>query len=186
VFDEERNAGLGFGVEGDVDGVKAGEVEFQLLEGDDEIARAEMGIAGQDDFGREIDAGHDEAAVGVDEIQAQFVRAFVLMAESDAQGYGALRVRGGNLLGDDGVKRAQQVELPVFFRGGIAQNSDLNIHPAEIKHEIGQMARISLSVFEGDRARKRESRRAGPIDTERQGLGGDFPSEIGFVDSKWR
>ena len=180
------DAGLGFAVEGDVDGIQAGEVEFQLLEGDDEIACPEMGIARQDHFGGEIDAGHDEAAVGVDEIQAQFVRAFVLMAESDAQGNGALRVRGRNLLSDDGVKRAQQVELPVFFRGGIAQNSDLNIHPAEIKHEIGQMARISLSVFEGDRARKRESRRAGPIDTERQGLGGDFPSEIGGVDSKWR
>jgi hypothetical protein len=34
------------------------------------------------------------------------------------------------LLGDDGVKRAEQIQLPVFFRGGIAQYSDLNIHPA--------------------------------------------------------
>jgi hypothetical protein len=144
VFDQERDARLGFGVEGDVDGVKAGEIEFQLLEGDDEVACPEMGIAGQHDFGREIDAGHDETAVGVDEIQAEFVRAFVFVAEGDAQGDGALRVRGRNLLGDDGVERAEQVELAVFFRGGIAQNSNLNIHPAGIKHETGQMTRISL------------------------------------------
>jgi hypothetical protein len=146
VFDEEGDAGLGFAVEGNVDGIKAREIEFQLLEGDDEIARAEMGIAGQHHFGREIDAGHDEAAVGVDEIQAEFVRAFVFVAESDAQRDGALRVRGRNLLGDDGVKRAEQVQLAVFFRGGIAQNSNLNIHPAELSTNRAQMARITLLV----------------------------------------
>lgn len=144
MLDEERDAGLRFAVERDVDGIKAGEIELQLLEGDDEIAGAEMGIAGQHDFRREIDAGHDEAAVGIDKIQAQLVRAFILMTESDAQRDGALRVRGGNLLGDDGVERAEQIQLAVFFRGGIAQNSNLNIHPAESKHETGQLARISL------------------------------------------
>ena len=130
MLDEERDAGLGFAVEGNVDGIEAGEIEFQLLKGDDEIARAEMGVAGQHDFRREIDAGHDESAVGIHKIQAQLVRAFIFVAEGDAQRDGALRVRGGNLLGDDGVERAEQIQLAVFFRGGIAQNRDLNIHPA--------------------------------------------------------
>ena len=127
-FDQQGDAGLRFAVECEVDGIKAGQVEFQLLERDDEVARAEVGVAGQHDFGRQIDAGHDEAAVGVHEIEAQFVRAFVLVTEGDAQGDGALRVRGGDLLGDDGVESAEKVELAVLFGGSIAQNSDLDIH----------------------------------------------------------
>ena len=130
MLDQERDAGLGFAVEGDVYGIEAGEVELQLLEGDDEIACPEMRIAGEHDFRGEINSGHDELAVGIDKIQAQFVRAFVFVAESDAQRDGALRVRGGNLLGDDGVKRAEQIEFAVFFGGGVAQNSNLNIHRA--------------------------------------------------------
>jgi hypothetical protein len=150
VFDEERNAGLRFGVEGDVDGIKAGQVEFQLLERDDEVACPEMGIARQHDFRREIDSGHDEFPVGIHEIEAQFVGAFVLMAEGDAQGDGALRVRGGNLLGDDRVKRAEQVQLAVFFRGGVAENSNLNIHPAELSTKSANLARISLAGLVGE------------------------------------
>lgn len=187
MFHKERDTGLGFAVEGDVDGIEAGEVEFQLLESDNEIACAEMGIAGEHDFGWEIDSGHDELAVGVDEIQAQFVRAFVFVAERDAQGDGALRVRGGNLLGDDGVKCPEQVELAVFFRGGIAQHRNLNIHPAGDKHETGQLARISLCVF----------RECGgwklwflPPEMNKYGrvlrFSENFRGRPGFVDLEWR
>ena len=128
MFDQKRDAGLGFAVERDIDGIQARQIEFQLLEGDDEIARAEMGIAGEHDFGGEIDSRHDEAAIGIDEIQTQFVRAFVFVAEGHAKRDGALRMRGGNLLGDDGVERAKQVQLAGFLRGCIAQDKDLNVH----------------------------------------------------------
>ena len=144
MFHQKRDAGLRFAVERDIDGIETGEVEFQLLEGDDEIARAEMGIAGEDDFRGKIDSGHYEFAVGVHEIEAEFVGTFILVAECDAQGDGALRVRGGNLLGDDGVERAEEVQLAGFLRGGIAQDKDLYVHRADIKHEIGQMARNSF------------------------------------------
>ena len=144
MFDQQRNARLRFAIECEVDGVKAGQVEFQLLERHDEIARAEVRVAGKHDFGWQIDAGHDEAAVGVHEIEAQFVLAFVFVAEGDAQGDGALRVGGGDLLSDNGVESAEKVELAVLLGGGITQNSDLNIHRVGNYLNLAQAAAISL------------------------------------------
>src|SRR5205814_1780576 len=89
---------------------------------------------------------HDKMAVGIHEIQPQLVRPLVLMPERHAQRDGALRMRGRNLLRDNGVKRAKEIEFPIFFSGGIAQDSNLNIHPAKIRHEFHELARISLSV----------------------------------------
>jgi len=144
VFDQQWDARLGFAVEGDINGIKTRQIKFQLLEGHDEVAGAEMGIARQHHFRRQIDPRHDESAVGIHEIQANLVRALVLVAEGDAQGNGALRVRGRDLLGDDGIERAEQAQLPVFLGSGIAQNRNLNIHPQHIRHEFHQLARISL------------------------------------------
>lgn len=128
MFHQKRNTGLGFAVEGDIDGIEAGEVEFQLLEGDDEIAGAEMRIAWEHDFRGQIDAGHDEPAIGIDKVQPDFVRTLIFMAKGDAQGDGTLRVRGGDLLGDDGVKGAEKVQLAIFLSGRVAQDRNLNVH----------------------------------------------------------
>jgi len=132
VLNQQGDARLRFVVEQKVDGIEPRQVEFQLLKGDDEIARAEMRIAGQHDFGRQVDAGHDGTAVSVDEIEPQFVLALVLVTEGDAQGNGALRVRGGDLLRDDGVESTEKVELAVLLGGGIAQDSDLDIHRRQV------------------------------------------------------
>lgn len=146
MLDEQRDACLRFTVKQEVDGIKAGQVKFQLLECDDEVARAEVRVAGEHDFRWQVDAGHDGAAVGIHEIEPQFVRAFVFVAERDAQGDGALRMRGRDLLRDDGVESAEKVELSVLFRGGIAQNSDLDIHRGQNYLNAAEWARNSLSV----------------------------------------
>lgn len=125
---EQWDTRLRFAVEGEVDGVEAGEVEFELLEGDDEIAGAEMGVARQDDFGWEINARHDGMAVGIHKIEMELMGAFILVAEGDAQGNGALRMNGRHLLGDNGVESAEEIEFTVFLGGGIAQDSDLDVH----------------------------------------------------------
>jgi hypothetical protein len=39
-------------------------------------------------------------------------------------------MNGGELLGVDGVERAEEVELLVVVRGGVAQDGYLNIHRA--------------------------------------------------------
>ena len=147
VFDQQGDAGLRFVIEQEVDGIKAGQVEFQLLEGDDVVAGAEVRVAGKDDFGGQINAGHDGAAVGIHEIEAQFVRAFIFVTEGDTQGDGALRVRGGDLLRDDGIESAEKIELAVFFGGSIAQDSDLDIHRGHITLTSAAGHEIFVSNF---------------------------------------
>jgi hypothetical protein len=75
-------------------------------------------------------------AVSVHEVQAQFVRAFVLVAERRAEGDGALGMNRRELRRVNGVKRAQQVEFAVLIGRGIAQNGYLKIHPYGMKSWI--------------------------------------------------
>src|SRR5947208_5506310 len=97
VFDEQWNARLGLSVQRDVHGVKARLVEFQLLKVDDEIARAKVHILRQRNLhgNRRKVLRHDRMAVGIHEVEAEVVLAFITAEERDAQGHGALRVGGG-------------------------------------------------------------------------------------------
>jgi len=124
----QRDAGHLIAVHGDIDGVNTGFVEFQLLDADDEIERGEMNITGQAHLKGKIDAGHDELPIGIDEADANVVGAVLAIGESDAQGDGALKLRGGELLREDGVEGAEEIELAVVIGGGITQDGDLDIH----------------------------------------------------------
>ena len=144
VLDHHGDAGLALAVQQNIDRVKPWSFEFQLLDVHDVIARAEVRIAGQDHFHGNIDAGHDGPSVGIDKVQAQLVRAFVLVAERHAQRDGALGMHGGQLLGVNGVEGAEQIQLAIVIRGRIAQHRNLNVHPGTIRHEFCKLARTSF------------------------------------------
>jgi len=115
-------------VDGDIDGIMAGLFKLQVLDVDDEVAGEEVAIIGKDDIGGEFDARHDGAAVFVDEVHAHLVLALLDAAEDNAQGDGTLRVHGGELMGDDGIEGAEEVEFASVISGGIAEHGYLDIH----------------------------------------------------------
>ncbi len=115
-------------VDCDVDRILAGPVEFQLLDIDDEVARHKTGVRGQGNIERHLDAGHDEFAVVIHEIHFHLVRSFFDFIEDHAQRHRTLGVHRRHLLGQDGVKRAQQIQLAAVVRGGIAQDRDRDVH----------------------------------------------------------
>ena len=117
-------------IDGDVDGVLAGLIKFKLLDVDDEVADEKVRVVGNHYVERHIDAGHDELSVFIDEIHFYFVGAFLDAVEGEAKGDGALRVDGGELAGDDGVERAEQIEFAVVVRGRVAKHRNLNGHTA--------------------------------------------------------
>lgn len=133
--DQQRNAGLNLIVEQNVHRVKPRLVEFQLLDVQNEIARGEMHFIRQGDFHRDVNALHDRLAVRIDEVDFQLALALVAGRERQAQRDGALRMDGGHLAGINRVERAQQIELAVVIGGGVAQDSNLNVH-AQIKTRI--------------------------------------------------
>jgi len=87
--DRQGDAGQGLSIHREVNGVKAGFLEFQLLDVDDEIARHEGGVVGEDDFHRDVHGGM-MAGLLVHKIHGQLVRAFFRALKGDAQGDGAL------------------------------------------------------------------------------------------------
>jgi hypothetical protein len=127
-FDGEWDAGQGATVHGQVNGVKAGLVELQLLDVDDEIAGHESGVGGEKDLDGNVHGGHDGLAVLVHEIHGQLVGAFFDAVKGDAEGDGALGVLGGELGGEDGVESAEQVEFAVVIGCRVAENSHLDSH----------------------------------------------------------
>jgi tRNA (cmo5U34)-methyltransferase len=126
--DLEGDAGLVTAVDGDIDGVMAGFFELEVLDVNDEIARDEIPVIGEHDVGRQFDAGHDGAAVFIDEVHTDLVLALFDPTEDDAEGDGTLGVHGGELMGDDGIERAEEVEFAGVIGGGIAKHGDLNVH----------------------------------------------------------
>jgi len=124
----QRDAGFLIAIHGDIDGVNARLVEFQLLDADDEIEGGEMNITGQVHPKRQVNAGHDEFSVCIDEADAHLVGARLAAGEGDAQGDGALEVDGGELGRENGIERAEEIQLAVVIGGGITQNGDLDIH----------------------------------------------------------
>jgi hypothetical protein len=99
-----------------------------LLDIDDEIAGEKVAIVGEANVNGQFDAGHDGAAIFVDEIHADAVGAFLDPAEDKAEGDGALGVDGGQLMGDDGVEGAQEIEFAGVIGGGVTEHGDLNVH----------------------------------------------------------
>jgi hypothetical protein len=110
-----------------------------LLDVDDEVADEKIRVAGNRDIDGHIDAGHDEAAIFIDEIHFHFVGAFLDAVEGNAERDGTLRMNGGEGAGDDRVERAEKIELPVIIGGRVAQNRNLDGHTAGRSYEaIGQ------------------------------------------------
>jgi ATP-binding cassette subfamily F protein uup len=94
-----------------------------------------MHVIRQRDRHRDFDGRHNGAAVGVDEIELELVRALVAGHERDAQRDGALRMHGGQLRRENRVERAEEIELAVVLGCRVAEHRHLNIH-AEIKTGI--------------------------------------------------
>lgn len=126
--DLKRDAGFVTAINREVEGVMASFLEFELLDIDDEIAREKIAIGRKPDIGGQFDAGHDGTAVFIDEIHPNAVRAFFDATEDESKGDRALRMNGWQLMCDDGVEGAEQIELAGIIRGGITEHSDLNVH----------------------------------------------------------
>src|ERR1035437_4645347 len=136
---EQWDARLRLVVQGDVNRVKPGIIELQLLKVHDEVARAEMHVFGQRHFDRDVWEFGDRGPVPIDEIKLQVVLALVSVKEGDSQRDGALGVYGWKVLRIDRVKRPQQVQLAVVIGRCVAQNRHLYIPPAAIKTRIAQI-----------------------------------------------
>ena len=111
----EGHAGGELAVNRQVDGVVARFFKTQALEVHDQVA-GEEGSPFRESGNREIDLdGHtflvQRRAVGINDAQAQFVRAFVFRSEADAQGNGADGMHDWELAGNQGVKTALDAEL---------------------------------------------------------------------------
>jgi hypothetical protein len=126
--DLEGDTGFVSAIDGDINGVMAGFFELEMLDVDDEISREEIAIVGKHDIRRELDAGHDGATVFVDKVHAYLVRSLFDAAEDNAEGDRTLRVDGRELMGDDGIECAEEVEFAGVIGGGIAEHGYLNIH----------------------------------------------------------
>ena len=122
-------------IDGDVDGILAWLIKFELLHVDNEIPDEKICVARDCNVHRHIDAGHYEAAVFIDEIHFHFVGAFLDAVEGNAKCDGTLRMDRGERAGDDRVERAEKVELPVVIGGRVAQNRNLDGHTAGRSYE---------------------------------------------------
>ena len=128
LFDRKRNARFMLSVRRNFNGVKSRRFKFQLLNIQNEIARDKSRVARQNDFHRNIHAGHDRRAVFIYEIDFQRVIALLHFCVGNAERHGTLRMRGGKLLGENRVERAENIQLAVVIGRGIAQNCQLNRH----------------------------------------------------------
>jgi hypothetical protein len=126
--DLERDAGFVASIDGEIERVVAGLFEFELLNIDDEISGKKISVGWELDIGGQFDAGHDRATIFIDQVHANAVRAFLDAAEHEAKRDGALGMNGGQLMSDDGVEAAEQVEFAAIVSGSVAEHSDLNIH----------------------------------------------------------
>lgn len=124
----EGDAGFVTAIDGKIEGVMAGFLEFELLDIDDEIARKKVSIWREADIGGQLNAGHDRATILVDEIHSNAVRAFFDTTEDESKGDRALRMDGGQLMGDNRVESAEEIEFARIIRGGITEHGDLNVH----------------------------------------------------------
>jgi hypothetical protein len=139
--DLEGDAGFVATIDGEVEGIVPGLVELELLDIDDEIARQEIAIGGEAHIGGQFDAGHDGTTVFVDEVHAHAVLAFLDAAEDQAEGNGALGMNGWELVGDDGIEGAEEIEFTAVIGGGVAKHGDLNIHKASFSRRCWAPAR---------------------------------------------
>jgi hypothetical protein len=126
--DLERDAGFMASVDGEIEGVVSCFFEFELLDVDDEIPGKKIPVGREFDIGGQFDARHDGAPIFVHQVHADAVRSFLDAAEDEAERDGALGMDGGQLVSDDGVEAAEQVEFSAVIGGGVAEHSNLNIH----------------------------------------------------------
>lgn len=88
-----------------------------------------MRILRQPDREGYFDGRHDGPAIGVDEIQRELVLAFVIGGKRGPQRHGALQLHGRHLRRENGVKRAEDIELTAAVLGcSVTEDGDLNIH----------------------------------------------------------
>ena len=125
---QQRNARLRLVIHPNINRVKPGIIKIQLLNVHDEIARAEMQVAGQNDLHGNIDARHYRAAIGINKIETELVLPFILMPERYAQGDGALWMHRWELRCRNRVERPEQIEFEVLVRRRIAEDCHLNVH----------------------------------------------------------
>jgi hypothetical protein len=126
--DLERNAGFVPAIDGEIQGVMAGLFELELLNVDDEIARKKIAVGREPDIGRQFDAGHDGTSIFVDEVHAHAMGPFLDATKDKAQGDGTLGMNGRQLVGNDGVEGAEQIEFTGIIGRGIAEHGNLDIH----------------------------------------------------------
>ena len=144
IFNQQRNARLLPSIQGDVNRVKAWFLKPKLLDGEDEILGHEVRLLRQGHADWQINRRHERLAVRVHEIKPQMPRPLLLAAERRAQGDGTHGVDEWKLRREDRVKGAQQIQLAMGVRGGVAKHGDLNIHQGAMKQELCPMARISF------------------------------------------
>ena len=126
--DLERNAGHHLLINDDVDGVEASLVELNLLKIENEVSRVEENVLGQFYVHVGFDVREDVFAVLIDEAEFELVRAFVRITKDYAEGDGAVRMRGWEGGGDDGVECAENAQLAAVIRRRIAKNCCLDFH----------------------------------------------------------
>lgn len=144
--DLERNAGLVATIDSDIDRVVTGFGELELLNVDDEIARKKIPFRREPDIGWKFDAGHDGSSVFIDEIHANAMGSFLNSAEDHTERDGTLGMHRGELLGDDRVEGAEQIEFAAIIGGGIAEHGNLDIHNIRRVDHLGSRVQARLTM----------------------------------------
>jgi hypothetical protein len=132
MFYQERNAGFMTAIDGDIDGVLARFLEFELLDINDEISDEKVGFGGNGHTYGHVDTRHDETAIFIDKVHLNFMVSLLDPVEGHAKSDRTLRVNSGQLAGDDGVEGAEEIQLSVVIGGCVAQNRNLNCHILEL------------------------------------------------------
>jgi hypothetical protein len=128
--DLEGNAGFMTAIDGEVQSVMAGLLELELLNVDDEVAGEKIPVGWEPDIGRQFDTGHDGTSVFIDKVHTHAVGSFFDATEDKPQGDRTLGMNSRQLMGDDGVEGAEEIEFAGIISGGVAEHCNLNIHNA--------------------------------------------------------
>ena len=88
-----------------------------------------MRVFGQGHVHGYLDGRHDGFAIGIHEIEAKLMQAFVFGTEGGTEGDGALGMHGGELRGVNSIERAEEIQLDaIIFSGRVAENCYLDVH----------------------------------------------------------
>ncbi len=143
--DLQRDAGHLALVHGDIYRVCAVSGKGELLEIQNKVAGREEEILRKLHVERGFHGRDNRMAILIHEEDADAVKAFLFLAEKDAQRDGTLRMNGRQGSGDDGVKGAEQAEFSFVIGRGIAERCDLNFHGSKVREPEGIEEKIRNS-----------------------------------------